>query len=496
MTDPSVVTPAGAAPVQETARISAIDTLRGFALLGILVMNIRAFSMVFAAYENPTVVEGLRDGINHWLWLGAEVFYDLKMMAIFSMLFGAGVVLMTSREEARSGKSARLHYTRMAWLLVIGLIHGYLIWAGDILFFYSLCGFIIWPLRKLRAKWLILIGVVLLSIGSLLMIGYGYWVNTSLEQINARRVEHSEATDATVDLDDEIAGDAADLITGNAGEEVTDPTDPADPVDTPLPPDANESTDLTDPAELAEGESEDELAAVEAQINKMRVMWSPPQDEIDKETAAYTGSLIDSITYRAPLMVMFHIFGFIFFILWRAGGLMLLGMGLFKLGVFSARCSKKTYAIMLVLGWGVGIPVILYGIQQNEQAGWTMEYSQTFGSQYNYWASLGIALGWVGLIMMICQAGALRWLTDALAAVGRMALTNYLMHSIVCTLIFYGHGLGYFGTFELWQQYLVVLGLWTAQLVLSPIWLSAFKFGPAEWMWRSLTYLKMQPMRR
>ena len=87
-------------------------------------------------------------------------------------------------------------------------------------------------------------------------------------------------------------------------------------------------------------------------------------------------------------------------------------------------------------------------------------------------------------------------LTRPFAAVGRMALTNYLMQTVLCTFIFYGHGLGQFGMLERWQQLLLVVAIWVLQLVVSPFWLRYFRFGPAEWLWRSLTYMELQPMRR
>ena len=77
-----------------------------------------------------------------------------------------------------------------------------------------------------------------------------------------------------------------------------------------------------------------------------------------------------------------------------------------------------------------------------------------------------------------------------------MAFTNYLMQTVLCTLLFYGHGLGYYGSFERWQQALVVIAVWILQLWYSPLWLARFRFGPMEWLWRSLTYWQRQPMRR
>src|SRR5262245_12394137 len=97
--------------------------------------------------------------------------------------------------------------------------------------------------------------------------------------------------------------------------------------------------------------------------------------------------------------------------------------------------------------------------------------------------------------MLICQSGAVPWLTRRLAAVGRMALTNYLATSLVCTTLFYGYGLDFFGTIHRPLLYAIVLAIWSLQLLISPLWLEPFRFGPAEWLWRSLTYWKLQPMR-
>ena len=82
-----------------------------------------------------------------------------------------------------------------------------------------------------------------------------------------------------------------------------------------------------------------------------------------------------------------------------------------------------------------------------------------------------------------------------LANVGQMAFTNYLMQSIICTLFFYGYGLGYYNQLKYHQLYFVVAAVWIFQLIFSAIWLRYYRFGPFEWLWRSLTYWKKQPMR-
>ena len=134
-------------PVDQTERINSLDVLRGFALLGILVMNIQAFSMVGAAYMNPTAYGDLT-GANYWVWYVSHLLFDQKFMALFSALFGAGIVLMWRRAEAKSRRATGLHYRRTFWLMVFGFVHAYGVWAGDILFVYSLCGLWVFWLKR------------------------------------------------------------------------------------------------------------------------------------------------------------------------------------------------------------------------------------------------------------------------------------------------------------------------------------------------------------
>jgi uncharacterized protein len=199
---------------------------------------------------------------------------------------------------------------------------------------------------------------------------------------------------------------------------------------------------------------------------------------------------------RVPTSVFFETFLFTVLWSWRAGGLMLVGMGLFKLGVFSAARSAGTYIVFALLSLGIGIPIVWYGLEQQVAHEWSVKYSFFLGNQYNYWASLLVSLGYVSVTMLLCKSDKLHPMTRPLAAVGRMALTNYLLQTIVCTTIFYGHGFGLFGTVERVGQIAIVAAIWIGQLILSPIWLNHFQYGPFEWLWRSLTYWQVQPMRK
>ncbi len=173
-------------PITETERIESLDVLRGFAVLGILVMNIQSFSMIGAAYLNPTAYGDLT-GANYMVWLFSHVLTDRKFMTLFSMLFGAGIVLMTSRREAGGGRTAGVHYRRMGLLLLVGLLHAYLLWYGDILHAYALCGFIVYLFRRWRPRTLIVVGLLSVAFASALAVFFDwsiqYWPPESLEDM-------------------------------------------------------------------------------------------------------------------------------------------------------------------------------------------------------------------------------------------------------------------------------------------------------------------------
>jgi uncharacterized protein len=401
------------APVPVRERILALDVLRGFALLGILVMNIQSFAMIYSAYLNPTAYGNL-EGINLWVWLVSHVFADQKFISLFSMLFGAGIVLMAQHVETGGSRPGGLHYRRMFWLLLIGLGHAYLVWHSDILVTYALCGLVVYLFRKVRPSWLSAWGLLAVTVPFLL------WL---------------------------AAGSSMPLWPSDA-------------------------------------------------IAGIRSDWSPSPEQVAAEVEIYRGGWLDQMAHRIPTAIEFQTFVFAIWTAWRAGGLMLLGMALWKWGVLSAQRSTRFYVALIAASSVLGFLLILLGVTRNFAADWAVTYSMFIGSQFNYWGSMFVALAYVGLVMLVVKTRVLRWLQHALAAVGRTALSNYLGQSLVCTLIFYGHGFGLFGNVDRWQQALIVFGVWGLQIGLSLAWLRCFRFGPAEWVWRSLTYWKCQPLRR
>ena len=420
MADPAVlpvvsnenVTPAG--PVTQKERIQSIDVMRGVALLGILVMNIQDFSMIGQAYMNPTAYGDLH-GLNRAVWYVCTLFADLKFMSIFSMLFGAGIYLMTSRIEASGRRPGPIHYRRMGWLALFGCLHGYLLWTGDILFTYALGGMVAYLARKWRPRKLIISGLLFTAVSSVLFVGsytsMPYWPKKNVDQMR-------------------------------------------------------------------------------------ETMWMPSQAQRDKDLAVHRAGWLGEEKARAIENVGNQIQGNIFLAFWRAYGLMLVGIGVFKLGVFSAAVPAQVYRWSIALGLLVGIPVIAFGVHMEFLHHWDLRQTFFLDFQYNYWASLLVCLFWVGLVMLICQKGWLPGARRRVGAVGRMAFTNYLTHTIVCTFLFYGWGLGLYGKVSRTGQFGTVLAIWAVQLIISPWWLDRFQFGPFEWIWRSLTYWKLQPMRK
>ncbi len=487
--DESTVELAGAAPVAAAKRINSLDALRGFAVLGILVMNIHSFGLPMAAYFNPTVAGGF-EGANYWIWVVEHLLADLKFMSIFSMLFGAGIVLFTSRIEARGGSAGGLHYRRMAWLLLIGLLHGYLLWLGDILVLYALCGLVIYWARRLPATLLTLLGTASLLVTALFVIFFGFFFGTLQTALD----EHDRQAAALVAPDTAGGSSASDPPASEppaASDAEHDPAASDDP------------TAVADGATAQAGEDREltmgmTVAEARQTLREMRAGWSPPPDKVAHEIAAMTGSYFDEIAYRAPVLVEMQIFLIVLYC-WRAIGMMLLGMALFKWRVLSAARSGTFYSGMAVAGFAVGLPIIWLGFQRNVQAEFDFVAAQFVNSHFNYFGSIFVALGWIGVIMLLCRTGALAWLTTSLSAVGRMAFTNYLLHTLICTTIFNGRsglGLAKFGDFDRVQLLAVVAGIFVIQMIVSPLWLSVFRFGPFEWLWRSLTYWRLQPMRR
>jgi len=222
-----------------------------------------------------------------------------------------------------------------------------------------------------------------------------------------------------------------------------------------------------------------------AALAAWRAEWMPRPEIINVEIAQYRGGWAEQMAQRVPAALENETVSFVTRLLWQMTGLMLMGMGLFKLGVLSAARSRTFYLRMATLGFGAGILLIALGLWRSYATKWDVLDFVLVSEQLHYWGNLFVALGWVALVMLLCQRG---WALRSVVAVGRMALTNYLLQSVICTTIFYGHGFGLFGRVDRAGQFAMVVGIWAFQLLASSVWLRYFAVGPVEWLTRWLVF--------
>ena len=422
-------------PVDTGERIVSLDFLRGLAILGILVMNIYAFAMPFAAYFDPYRMGG-DEAWNIGTWVFTHIFFDQKFMSIFAMLFGAGIVLTMERAESRGARFGAIFFRRQFVLLLIGLVHLVFIWLGDILSYYALVSMAMFLFRRWSPRRLIVLACFMLPIPLLVNYGTSFYMVELMQQ------------SATIETRLE------------AGEEISE---------------------------------EDKRVLEEWQAN--RTFFAPTDEDIAREMDAHLGTYGDAVRYRVENSLPMLVFAIPFFMIWRVGGLMLIGMALMKLGILSAQRPDAFYRRMALVGYGLGLPLAAFSAWNFFANDFDPVFNMRAGNVPNYIASILVALGHIALAMLVVKRGALERLVARFKAVGRMALTNYLMHSVVMTTVFYGYGLGlYGGVPRLWQM-LFVVALVGIQLLLSPWWLGKYRFGPVEWAWRSLTYWQRQPFR-
>jgi uncharacterized protein len=417
-------------PVSQEERLPSLDVLRGFALLGILIMNIAGMGLPRAAYINPTIAGGA-EGADLWFWFLAHIFVDGKMRALFSLLFGAGVVLLLGRLAEKEGSPARLYYRRTFLLIGFGLLHGNLLFYGDVLYGYGICGLLLYWLRNWPAKRLLIAGILVLVLNVAMGLGARMQFTKFIEEQRQLSAQSSLSPEDAKKLE---------------------------------------------------------------KINKQLSMFAPSPESVDAEIVERRGTW-SAIAANSRFAREFE--GKMFFqaFLLDILGMMLLGMGLAKSGILAGQASRSFYWRGLVLGFLIGLPVLAW-------SGWAWRADNySIPGFFGYIGTtidagrFAVAFAYLCGFLLLLQAGALRGVTGPLAKVGRMAFTNYILCSALALFVFSGFGLGLFNQLSRVQLLWVVLPIWTIILVLSQWWLSRFRFGPLEWIWRSLTYGKAQPMR-
>ncbi|HMI41862.1 MAG TPA: DUF418 domain-containing protein [Sphingomicrobium sp.] len=403
-------------------RFATLDIVRGVAVMGILAMNIVGFAMPDQAYLNPRAY-GTEGPIDLASWAFNFVFIDGKMRGLFSFLFGASMLLVIERARANGESEARVHFSRMLWLLLFGYLHFYFIWYGDILTGYATLGMVAWFFRDQSERTLVKWAAILIGVQFVLFAFFAL----SFAQASAAATTPG-ATSETV----------------------------------------------KQWAEMSEAFS------------------IPSSTELARSLAIYRGDWLglslDKLSNRTtePLF-MLSMFG------WETLAYLLLGMALLKNGFFAGQWDDARYRRAMTRGFGIAIPayiLIAAMVWLSDFAVPQMMLAMAATVLFRPIMVVAIA----ALIILATRRGGR--LVERIAATGRAAFTNYLGTSLIMTSLFYGYGLGWFGTLSRAELWLVVLPMWALMLAWSKPWLDRFQYGPFEWLWRSLARWQPQPMIR
>lgn len=511
-------------PVAETQRIDVLDVLRGFALIGILLMNIEWFNRAIAVLTAPDLLA--RD-FDHGAGFLVKILIEGKFYKLFSLLFGMGFAVMLLRAEEAKRPFFAWFARRAGVLLLIGLAHSVFLWTGDILHDYAIGAFLLLGIVWLRTRprfaflrdpqWLLRISIGMLLAPILIMSAYGIGMMLRSDPVDLQQrhalseTKRAERIRAWPQREAELLSEARKVVPGAVGEEpredegTTDASEPSAkgaPVETTSvasPTSGPAASTKDDKPEAGTAGRKHKDAEAEKPVSEH---WFKRKEHRTKaifwEQQAMTSPDYWVATKYRALITLEGLAGAPFFAFFLLLPIFMLGWWLVETG--KIRHPEQHLILFRTMAW-VGWP---FGLVFSMAAG-TLMYHPAWSDGRGP-ESVTSALHWCGQILL-CAAYvasfvlllrmrcAKRWI-GWLAPLGRMALTNYLMHSLVFSTLFYGYGAGWFGQVPRFQQMGLVTGMILFQAIFSRLWLANFNYGPMEWLWRSATYLKWQPLRR
>lgn len=417
---------ASLAPTAARERYGFLDVLRGVAILGILPENIPLMGLPTTLADVPHVVTsaGWREPLAFHL---TRFFGDYKFLSIFSLLFGVGLALPFERCRATRRGFRGLYVRRLAVLAMFGAAHACLIWAGDILAFYALLGLVVMWAANWTPRRLARVGAILLAVPCVMLL--------ALSALAPFRASLPEGV-GTMLFDPPTFSDWRE--------------DPATFLHLPL---------------------EQRLSHLPA--------W---ETHVFRDGGYVAGTVLRAFLWLTGLA------GLIPYVGWRVAGLFLIGMAWMRAGWFaSPREHLPPFRRLAVWGAAVGVPIQTAAVAL--PLAWPrLSGIDALAEALQYAGSLGMSAIYVYLVARLVTTAGDAAVTRALAAIGRAALSNYILQSLLCTFVFYSHGLAWFGRFDRMQLWGVVLACWGANVGLSVTWMRRFQFGPLEWLWRRLTY--------
>ena len=481
-------------PLTNSNRIQVMDLLRGFALIGIIMMNIEWFNRPVSALMSFDYTLTGFDWASSWL---VKVFVEGKFYKLFSILFGMGFAIMLIRAQEADRKFGAWFTRRMLALFVFGMAHLIFLWGGDIIHDYAvggllLLGFVLLLRTKKLAKFnkpetfakvgfSLLLMPLLVSLFAALYFGVTR-DNTAITDEWQQKVAVNQQFEVL--LQQEKDNPTALLVDNEiAIEDETISTE--------------ESEKAEDTVEVIDEEnmSDEELIAHKAQ--KRFESRQKRDSRLSKETTAFTeGSYIEATQYRAQsaLKALGNTPTFAFFVCLP---LFMVGYWLVASGrMKNPELHQGFFSVMCWGGLSIGLMLSIAGtfISLHPVAKVAIEV-QAGGQTIFYYGQFILCAGYIGMFVKLSSKAWFLKSFSWLAPLGKMALTNYITHSIILTSIFYGYAGGMFGQIARGQQMLIVVAVIFTQVIFCILWLKFFRFGPLEWLWRSITYMKFQPLR-
>lgn len=449
-----------------------LDILRGKALLGLLVLSIWEFGG-FTRNQQQFFSLGHHGG-NYKLMSLVSLLLEGKMLALLALVFGAGLVLFMQKKEQSTQPAAPDAWIRhMIWLIIFGVFNAFvLLWSGDILFSLGIMGILLFPFWRMRPRGLLMAALLC----TLIFCGKQYWNYCDDSS-------HFKKYTAILEVEKKFKQDSINQakkdsinIEKNSPEQIRIMDSVARKNDT-----------------LTKKQAEDK-GMWEGMVKGMKYDSAKTLAENKAMRSTNYGKIWNHLLPNAQFRESFYLYRMG---IWELGAMILLGMFLFGIGFFNLHFSTFKYLLIALVCLAVGFSLAWFRIHYSNIK--LYDYGKYIEKQplppllfYPVEIML-MTIGYVSFIMMALRLKLLKWTWAVIAAVGRMALTNYIMQTIICTLFFYGYGFGYFGRLTQLQLYFMVVEVWLVQLIFSVFWLRYYTMGPLEWLWKSLVYRKWLP---
>lgn len=439
-------------PFHESSRIESLDVLRGVAVLGALFVSIWIFGGFSSQQQNQLLV--ISKGWNYRVYGAIELLLDGKMRALIAIVFGAAMVIYLSRpSHAGSVSQGELFIRRQMWLILFGIINAVVfLWTHDLLFHLGIMGILLFPFVRMSYRGL-LIAALLTTV---IYCGKNYWNYTD------KRGMYKKFLTITA-LEKKHEKDSVALA-------------------------AKGTVKIKDT--LTKLEKQDKQAW-EGLVTGMKVDVKKDEGNIKAMHNLSYGKTWNHLLQRTQSREAQWTYQYG---IWDLAGMMFLGMALFKMGFFRQRFGAGKYFIISVTCIAVGLLMGWFRLHYQQVGlhdftGYIKTYAIPHDIFFPFERAL-LALGYASLLIYFLSVGFLKSIWDAFASAGKLALSNYLVQTIICTIFFYGYSMGYYGRLSQFQLYIVAAEIIIAQLVLSVIWLRYYRYGPAEWLLRRLYYGK------